>query len=137
MVENFCIHTETNPYEFLKKWTIHLFSLDETNPAFFGHITLKNGQRINTGITSGVTGMYEIKLWLHDDDDEFKNRENAVTTCHELAHAVLFHKHGSFGNIHVTRVHDNTKRFKIKFWYKTKYFYKRFTASCVDIRPFV
>jgi len=133
MIQNFCAHTNQNVHEFFKKWTIHIFSLEDTNPAYYDHIALGNGERIAAGITSGVTGMFEIKLWLHDSTDNFKNRENAVTVCHELAHAVLFHRYGSEGNYHVKRVHGNTNRFKMSFWYRSKFLWRRFTASLAAI----
>lgn len=116
--------------QFLKDWIIKIYSLDETDPRFFEHYRTTSGQRINPNMPSGVTGQYEIKLWLHDSDNVFKARENSDRIQHEVLHAMLFGR-----NDWVSRVHDNiNKRIIRTFWYWKFPFFRKFRMSIIDIR---
>jgi len=144
MVENVLLNFNIPVYQFLKKWNIYLFSLEATDTRFFDHVLSTSGTRINPGIPSGVTGQYEIKLWLHDSTNEFRARENSDRIQHELCHAILYHLFGTntFTSFDkktnwVRAVHDETKRFMISFWYWSFPFWRKFRVSVIDIRSWL
>ncbi len=137
LFENLCLHTGVKPYDFLKKWKIILIPLDQTEERFFNHIKTTSGQKINSGIPSGVTGINEIKLFLHDDTNIYKNMENIDRGMHEFCHARLYEKHGSIGGLHVKGVHNNSERFKFSFWYRSKIFWQKLHVNCIDIRRYL
>lgn len=133
MVENVITNFGVKVYPFLQQWDIHFWGLDSTNPLFFEHVTSTSGGKINVNMPSGVTGKYRIDLFLHDDKNEFKNRENGDRVQHELCHALLFGK-PSF----VKGVHDNvSNRFTIKFWYWSGAFWKQWQMTVIDIKQFI
>lgn len=134
MIYNVLMHLGIkNTYDFVKKWDIHIWSLKDTNPLFFEHIKSTSGQKINTNMASGVTGMYRIDLYLKDSDNMFVSRENSDRVQHELCHAVLL------GKPYMTSaVHDNVnRRFKIHFWYWNRFRWSKFQLSIIDVRQFV
>jgi hypothetical protein len=91
------------------------------------------GGKINTNMPSGVTGKYQIDLYLHDDKNDFKNRENFDRLQHEICHAVLI----GTSNF-VKGVHDNvSNRFTIKFWYWGGLFWRKFQGTVIDVRKFL
>lgn len=129
--ENILLHLNQDVYDFLDKWTITVFPLEQTDPRFFDHIRTTSGQKINPSMPSGVTGQYDMKLYLHDSTNEFKERENSDRIQHEICHAVLINTPHF-----VTGVHNNDKRFIIKVWHWRR-FWKRTQISIIDIREFL
>ena len=48
VIEQTLMHTKVpNVGSWLKKWDIHIWGLEDTNPQFFEHISTTSGQRIN------------------------------------------------------------------------------------------
>ena len=134
MIENQLLHFQVNVYDFVSSWDINFYSLEETDVSFFNHVKTTSGQKINPNIPSGVTGKKEIRFWLHDSDNDFKNRENSDRVQHEICHAVLYDKYDTKDGIWVKGVHEESERFIIKFWYWRKFFWRRFQLSVIDIR---
>ncbi len=134
IIQNQLLHLGIGVYDFVSSWDIHFYSLKQTDPSFFDHVTTTSGQAINTSMPSGVTGQKEIRFWLHDSDNDFKSRENSDRVQHEVCHAVLFDKYGTSGGTWVNCVHNQPERFIIKFWYWRKFFWSRFQLSVIDIR---
>ena len=134
LIENQLLHLGVGVYDFISSWDIHFYSLAQTESSFFDHVKTTSGQAINPNMPSGVTGQKEIRFWLHDSENDFKNRENSDRVQHEVCHAVLFDKYGTQGGTWVNGVHQETKRFTIKFWYWHKFFWRRFQLSVIDIR---
>lgn len=132
MIENILLNLGVSVYPFLQKWTINIHNLKQTDPRFYDHIVTTSGQKINPDMPSGVTGQYVIDLYLHDDDDKLKNRENSDRVQHEICHAVLY----GTPNF-VKGVHDNPDRFKIDFWYWNWIFWSHFYVSVIDVRKYV
>ena len=134
VVENTLLHTKTkNVGAWLKVWDIHIWSLDDTNPQFFEHIKTTSGQKINPNMPSGVCGKFRIDLFLHDSNNEFKQRENSDRIMHELCHARLY---GSPD--FVSGVHNNIdNRFNVEFWYWDNFKYKKFMLSIIEIRQYL
>jgi hypothetical protein len=133
MVENVLLNYGVDVYQFLQDWTIKFHPLSSTDTTFYEHVERADGAVINPNMPSGVTGQYVIDLYLHDDDNRLKSRENDDRLQHELAHAVLF------GTPHFVKgVHDNEdKRFKISFWFWNKIFWSRWYMNVIDIREFL
>ena len=100
------------PHMFLKLWNIDIFDLSKTDTIFFKHVRTTSGQKINQDMPSGVTGQFVITLYLHDSNNEFKERENSDRIQHEICHAILYSKNRK---LMVSGVHNNTKRFMISF----------------------
>lgn len=123
---------------FLKIWDIYIIDLKDTNSSFFNHVTTTSGQRINPKMPSGVTGKYEIKLFLHDSSNVFKMRENFNRIQHEICHALLYEEYGTKDKKWVDLVHQNRFAFKEWFWY-SKYliFWKRIPLYLIDIRKYL
>jgi len=119
--------------DWLNKWDVHIWDLKSTNPEFFLHVPTTSGQKINHNMPSGVTGKYRIDLWLHDSNNEFKQRENSDRIMHEVCHTILF------GTPHfVSGVHDNVnKRFSVNLHYWERFKYKKFVLSIIDIRQYL
>ena len=134
MIENQLLNLDVEVYDFISSWDIHFHSLEQTDPAYFDHVITTSGQAINTSMPSGVTGQKEIKFWLHDDDNDFKNRENSDRVQHEICHAILYDKYGTQGGTWVSGVHQQQGRFIIKFWYRSQDSWKEFQLSIIDIR---
>ncbi len=135
MIYNILANLEEFPADFLKYWDIHLWGLEDTNPAFFDHIETTDGTKINIDMPSGVTGKYRIDCFLHDSNERMRTRENSQVVMEELCHARLF------GTAYFVKgVHDNKrdgKRFKISFWYWTGIWWSRFYVSVIDIREYI
>ena len=134
LIKLYCYHHGINPTQFLKRWKINLLGLEHTDPAFYGHLGIIPGQTINTGIPSGVTGMFEINCFLHNSKNEMLDRENFEVLSHELAHAVLIDKYGTAGGRHVSEVHNKPKRFTFNVWYFKKIFWKKVRVTAIDVR---
>ena len=132
MIWNVLYHLNEFPNDFLKYWDVHIWGLKDTRLEFFEHIKTTSGTRITPNMPSGVTGKYRIDLFLHDDRNDYLNRENSNRVQHELCHARLF---GTA--FFVDGVHNNGDRFTIKFWYWDKILWKRFQLSVIDIRAFI
>ena len=130
---------DTNVPQFFDEWTITIYKLDSTNTAYFGHVVTTDGTKINPTIPSGVTGKFDMKLWLHDDKNEFMTRENSDRIQHELCHAVLLLKYGTKGKIDwVKDVHNNvSKRFILNLWYWKGVRLIKLPLSIIDIRLFL
>ena len=133
MINNVVLNIGKDVYDFRTFWDIHIWGLCSTNPQFFQHIKTTSGQKINTSMPSGVTGKYRIDLYLHDDNNDFKARENGDRVQHEICHALLY------GTKHlVSGVHDNvSNRFTIHFWYRSGIIWKKFQMTVIDIRKFL
>ncbi len=131
LFENILLNLGIDVFSFLDKWTINIYSLEQTDTRFFDHIKTTTGQKINPSMASGVTGKYDMKLYLHDSNNCFKERENSDRIQHEICHAVLFNTPNF-----VSGVHNTKSRFIIKFWYWAK-FWKRTQVSIIDIRRFI
>jgi len=128
-------------YEFKKRWTIHIYPSTETQLAFFDHIFTTSGQKIVPGIPSGVTGKFEMKLFLVDSPNSFVDRSNHVVAMHEFCHARLYERHRTHNRIWVEAVHSKIdyqgrilKSFPISFWYWKKFFWSRIQLNVIDIR---
>jgi len=133
MINNIVLNYGRDVYDFLTFWDVHIWGLERTNPAFYDHIKTTSGQRINLKMPSGVTGQYVIDLYLHDDENDFKTRENGDRIQHEIAHALLY-KTEHF----VKGVHDNvSNRFKISFWYRKGFIWRKHYMTLIDIRKFL
>lgn len=130
--ENVILNLNQDVFDFLDSWTIHIRPLNQTDSRFFDHIRTTTGQKINPNMPSGVTGQYTMTLYLHDSDNAFKERENSDRIQHEICHALLINT-----SYFVKGVHDNDKRFIIKFWYWAKFFWKRTQVSVIDIREYL
>ena len=132
-MDNTLLHLDQYPQEFMTIWDIHIWGLEDTNPQFFEHIKTTSGQKINTNMPSGVTGLYRMDLYLHNSNNIFKLRENSDRIQHEICHAVLL------GTPHFVKgVHDNVnKRFKVSFWFWDRFKYTKFYLSIIDIREFL
>jgi hypothetical protein len=134
MFWNLCLHTDFSPNEYLTKWDIHLFPLDGTDLAFFGHVDSTSG-KLNPNMPSGVTGKHEMKLWLHDNTNDFMNRENSDRVQHEFCHSRLYEEYGTANQTWVRGVHEEDDWFKITFWYRSRFLlWKKFHLSIIDIR---
>jgi len=133
MIENVLLNLNKDVYDFITFWDIHIWGLDKTNTQFFEHINTTSGQKVNPNMPSGVTGKQRIDLYLHDDKNDFKNRENFDRLQHEMCHALLY------GTPHFVKgVHDNvSNRFTIKFWYWGGLFWRQFQGTVIDIRKFL
>lgn len=133
MIRNILLNLDTqDTYRWLKKWDIHIWGLEDTNPEFFEHVKTTSGQKINTNMASGVCGKYRIDLFLRDSDNSFVTRENSDRVQHELCHAKLYGTPDF-----VSGVHDNIdNRFLIYFWYWNKFRWSKMQLSVIDIRPF-
>lgn len=141
LFRNLCLHTDMSVNEFFQRWTIHIYPSTKTQLAFFGHIESTSGQKINPGIPSGVTGKYEMKLFLIDSKNGFVDRSNHVVTMHEFCHARLYEKHKTKDLIWVKAVHDKIdsqgrilKSFRISFWYWNRVFWGKIILNVIDIR---
>jgi len=133
MINNVVLNLGKNVYDFRTFWDIHIWGLDATNPQFFEHIETTSGQKINPNMPSGVTGKYRIDLYLHDDDNDLKNRENGDRVQHEICHALLYKT-----KYFVKGVHDNvSNRFTISFWYWNKVFWKKFQMTVINIKDYI
>jgi hypothetical protein len=131
MIENILLNLGIKVYPFLQEWTINLHDLKNTDTRFYEHVRTTSGQRINPDMPSGVTGKFVIDLYLHDDDNTLKTRENGDRIQHEICHAALLNTPDF-----VKGVHDNVNnRFQISFWYWRKIFWSRFYMTVIDIRP--
>lgn len=133
MMRNVLLNLGVDVHGFMKEWDIRIWGMEQNNSEFYEHVVTAMGGKINTNMPSGVTGKYQIDLYLHDDTNDLKHRENFDRVQHEICHAVLF------GTPHfVHGVHDNvSNRFTIKFWYWNKVFWKRFQGTVIDIRRFL
>ena len=131
--ENTIMNLGEYPHKFIEAWDIHIWGLEDTNPQFFEHIKTTSGQKINTSMPSGVTGLYRMDLYLHNSPNIFMLRENSDRIQHEICHAILL------GTPHFVKgVHDNVnKRFKVSFWYWNRFKYTKFYLSIIDIRHLV
>lgn len=133
MIENVVLNLGKNVYNFKKSWDIHIWGLCATNTEFFEHIETTSGQKINPNMPSGVTGKYRIDLYLHDDKNDFKNRENGDRVQHEICHALLY------GTPHFVKgVHDNlNNRFTIKFWYRSSIIWRQWQMTVINIHKYL
>jgi len=141
LFRNLCLHTGIQAYAFLNRWDIHIYPSTETQLAYFDHIESTSGQAITPGIPSGVTGKFEMKLFLVDTKNSFTDRSNHVVAMHEFCHARLYEKHKTKDRIWVTAVHSLIdyqgrilKHFTISFWYWKKVFWGKISINVIDIR---
>lgn len=122
---------------FLRNWTIEIYSTEEANTEFFKHILSTSGGKLNTGMASGHTGIRYIALFLIDVNNWGIHHSNSDRVQHELCHARLLEKlfFDTKDKRFVTLVHNETKRFFKYFWYwNWKFFKLRFRLSIIDIR---
>lgn len=125
--------------KFLEEVDIEIYDKFEADSAYFTHVLSTSGGRLNPAITSGVAGMKNVKLFLHDiKRNIYLHLENFDRVDHELKHELVLHHNNweSAGGQHVTLVHDNTLRNKkIKFWMKGFWtFWQRPTVSLIRIK---
>lgn len=127
------------------RWSITLFSsIDAPNDPFF------DGQR---GI-GGITGLYTMKLYVNDSNNNMMFMENAMMISHELSHMLLIHygynqkvslrnddwsghKKGARLNYSTAEVHDRhvEKKFRTdKIWYGVKKPWKFINVIVLDLR---
>lgn len=126
--------------KFMDEWHIQIYDTKEASEKFFEHVLSTSGGKLNTGIPSGVTGKYDMKLFLHDHKkvDIRRMMENADRIQHELMHALLYTKHGTRNKVFVKAVHDAefaNSKFIINFWYFRAFLrWTRIPIAIADVR---
>jgi hypothetical protein len=135
--ENYNVEKMLN---FLNKWNITFYPLEKINIEFFEHVK-KQGEKITRNKPCGVTGKFEIILYVHDSKNEFKTRENSDVIQHELAHGLLYDIYGNKKiegkkyNLFVDAVHTRlNQRYTINFWFRRFFIWKKLQISLIDIR---
>ena len=138
LINNILIHLDPKQSvkEFNKKWTIRIHPLSATNEDYFKHTESTSGGKINTGMPSGVTGKYVMDLFLHDDTNIFKFRENSDRIQHELCHAKLINTPYFVKGVHnkITNTGQYLKSFKFWFWTNRWKFWQPIQITVIDIR---
>ena len=138
LVENVLMNLDpgVSTREFMDRWTIAIRPLEQVNTQFFEHIKSTSGTKINDKMPSGVTGKYIIDLFMHDDTNIFKFRENADRIQHELCHAKLYGTYGFVSAVHnKIGVGGNIIRgFKINFWTNRWKFWQNIPIYIIDVR---
>ena len=139
LIENIVLHLDPKPNhvkKFMDDWMIRIRPLSHVNEDFFKHTQTTGGGKLNTNIPSGVTGQYVIDLFMHDDDNIFKFRENADRIQHELCHAKLIYKDGFVSAVHgkISPQGSLLKSFMIKFWTNRWKFWQWIPISIIDVR---
>ena len=122
--------------EFMKHWDIKVIDSLSADTRFFEHVNTTDGQKINPGIPSGVTGDHVMFLYVNDEKGELYIRQNGKVIAHELCHAVLLCKEGTKSGGWVKWVHDADSRkdfFTIKFWYMWPLWFKTY-ITVIDVR---
>ena len=131
LIQNVLLRFGVSIHPFLVRWNIKIYSTEETPLIFFEHI---KGD-LNPGIPSGITGKFEIKLYLYDENSNLAKRLNSDRVQHELCHAILYDKYKTKDRIWVNGVHNHVQdRFQRRFWYWQFPFWRRFQVSIIDIR---
>jgi len=139
LIENIVLYLDPQPgkvKEFLDNWMVRIRPLSQTNEDFFKHTVTTGGGKLNTGIPSGVTGQYVMDLFLHDDTNLFKFRENADRIQHEICHAKLIHTPYFVRGVHdkISPQGSILKGFKIKFWTNRWKFWQYIPITIIDVR---
>ena len=140
LIENVVLHLDVSqhaPKTFLDEWTVKLRPLSQTNEAFFLHTVSTSGQKINTGMPSGVTGKYVIDLFLHDSSKDMRKfMENADRVQHEVCHALLYGTDKFVRGVHdkISPMGTCLKCFKFNFWTNRWRFWQRIPITVIDIR---
>jgi len=125
--------------DFINEVDIEIYDKAEANSDYFSHVLSTSGGVLNTNIPSGVAGLKNIKLFLHDiKRNLWLHLENFDRVDHEIKHELVLH-HDNWlvvNNRHVTLVHENTlRRTPITFWMKGFWtFWQRPTVRLIWIR---
>lgn len=87
--------------QFKNNWKVKVIPVEKAKEyeRFYGHLNIE----ASDGITWGITGYKEMFLFVHDSRDPRKVMESAMTTGHELLHAIYI---DNIGTYHVTRKYD-------------------------------
>ncbi|MBL4817978.1 MAG: hypothetical protein JKY15_01925 [Deltaproteobacteria bacterium] len=123
--------------QFLNDWDIELRPVSHTNLSFFKHTLSTSGGKLNAGIPSGHTGIRKIVLFLIDVNDWGTHHVNGDRVQHEICHARMLEEldFDTSSHLHVTAVHNETKRFFKQFnYWNWNWFKLRFRLSIIDIR---
>jgi len=138
LVETIIMHLDpgVSTREFMSRWTIAIRPLSQVNTQFFEHIKSTSGTKINSDMPSGVTGKYVIDLFMHDDSNIMKFRENADRIQHELCHAKLYNTMGFVAAVHnkIGIGGNIIKGFKIPFWTNRWKFWQQIPINIIDVR---
>ena len=124
----------------MDKWNIEIYPTTRADTKYFEHVLSTSGGKLNTGIPSGVTGQFEMKLFLHDHKktDIRRMMENSDRVQHELMHALLYTKYGTRLKIFVKSVHDAEfakNKFKVNFWFFRSFLrWTRIPIAIADVR---